>query len=58
MIFPHIDVALLARWVEALWSPLSASVDRPVNSPGTSFLDPGARGMYPDWGRIANQTSR
>ncbi len=53
---PTYHVALLARWVEALWSPLYANVDRPVNSARYLFLDPGAREMYPDWERIANET--
>jgi transcriptional regulator with XRE-family HTH domain len=40
----------------ALWSPLYAKVDRPVNSARYLFLDPTAQEMYPDWERIATET--
>lgn len=41
---------------EAVWSPLFAKLDRPVNSARYLFLDPAARDMYPDWDRIATET--
>jgi transcriptional regulator with XRE-family HTH domain len=41
---------------EALWSPLYANPDRPVNSARYLFLDPAAQEMYPDWERIATET--
>ena len=41
---------------EALWSPLFAKLDRPVNSARYLFLDAAAREMYPDWDRIATET--
>ncbi len=50
------DVIAANRLGEALWSPLYAMVDRPVNSARYLFLDPTAREMYPDWERIANDT--
>ena len=50
------DVIAANRLGEALWSPLYAMVERPVNSARYLFLDPTARDMYPDWERIANET--
>ncbi|MGO9788767.1 MAG: transcriptional regulator, partial [Solirubrobacteraceae bacterium] len=50
------DVIAANRLGEALWSPLYANVDRPVNSARYLFLDPTAWEMYPDWERIANET--
>jgi transcriptional regulator with XRE-family HTH domain len=50
------DVLAANRLGEALWSPLFANVDRPVNSARYLFLDPTAQEMYPDWERIANET--
>jgi transcriptional regulator with XRE-family HTH domain len=47
------DVIAANRLGEALWSPLYAMVERPVNSARYLFLDPTAREMYPDWERIA-----
>ncbi len=42
---------------EALWSPIYAMVERPVNSARYLFLDRTAREMYPDWDLIANETA-
>lgn len=42
---------------QALWAPLYAKADRPVNSARFLFLDPAARDMYPDWERIADETA-
>ena len=50
------DILAANQLGEALWSPLYANVDRPVNSARYLFLDPTAREMYPDWERIANET--
>ena len=50
------DVIAANRLGEALWSPLYAMIDRPVNSARYLFLDPTARELYPDWERIANET--
>lgn len=50
------DVIAANRLGEALWSPLYAKADRPVNSARFLFLDPAAREMYPDWERIATET--
>jgi transcriptional regulator with XRE-family HTH domain len=50
------DVIAANRLGEALWSPLYAKVDRPVNAARFLFLDPSARDMYPDWKRIADET--
>ena len=50
------DIIAANRLGEALWSPLYAMVDRPVNSARYLFLDPTAREMYPDWERIATET--
>ena len=50
------DVIAANRLGEALWSPLYAMVERPVNSARYLFLDPTARELYPDWERIANET--
>ena len=50
------DILAANQLGEALWSPLYANVDRPVNSARYLFLDPTARDMYPDWERIANET--
>lgn len=41
---------------EALWAPLFAKAERPVNIVRFLFLDPAAREMYPDWERIADET--
>jgi transcriptional regulator with XRE-family HTH domain len=50
------DIVAANRLGEALWSPLYAKVDRPVNSARYLFLDPAAREMYPDWTLIAHET--
>ena len=50
------DIIAANQLGEALWSPLYAGVDRPVNSARYLFLDPTARDLYPDWERIANET--
>ncbi len=50
------DILAANRLGEALWSPLYAMIERPVNSARYLFLDPTAREMYPDWERIANET--
>jgi transcriptional regulator with XRE-family HTH domain len=50
------DVIAANRLGEALWSPLYAKVDRPVNSARYLFLDHEAQDMYPDWERIADET--
>ncbi len=50
------DILAANQLGEALWSPLYAMVDRPVNSARYLFLDPTAREMYPDWERIASET--
>ena len=44
------------RLGEALWSPLYANPERPVNSARFLFLDPGSHDLYPDWERIASET--
>ncbi|CAB4929731.1 unannotated protein [freshwater metagenome] len=41
---------------EALWAPLFAKAERPVNIVRFLFLDPAAHEMYPDWERIADET--
>jgi transcriptional regulator with XRE-family HTH domain len=50
------DVIAANRLGEALWSPLYASPERPVNSARYLFLGSTARDLYPDWERIANET--
>lgn len=50
------DVIAANRLGEALWAPLYATVERPVNSARYLFLDPAAREMYPDWELIATET--
>ena len=50
------DILAANQLGEALWSPLYAGVDRPVNSARYLFLDPSAPDLYPDWERIANET--
>ena len=50
------DILAANQLGEALWSPLYANVDRPVNSARYLFLNPTARELYPDWERIANET--
>ncbi len=50
------DVVAANPLGHALWSPLYAKVDRPVNSARYLFLDPAAHEMYPDWERIATET--
>ncbi len=50
------DILAANQLGRALWSPVYAMVDRPVNSARYLFLDAGAREMYPDWERIANET--
>lgn len=50
------DVIAANALGEALWSPLFAKVERPVNSARFLFLDPLALELYPDWERIATET--
>ena len=50
------DIIAANQLGEALWSPLYAMCERPVNSARYLFLDPTARELYPDWKRIANET--
>jgi hypothetical protein len=50
------DVLAANRLGEALWSPLYANPERPVNSVRYLFLDPTSPDLYPDWERIANES--
>ena len=50
------DVIAANQLGEALWQPLYAKPERPVNSARYLLLDPAALEMYPDWERIANET--
>jgi hypothetical protein len=50
------DVIAANRLGEALFSPLYASPERPVNTARYLFLDPSSHDLYPDWERIASET--
>jgi transcriptional regulator with XRE-family HTH domain len=50
------DIIAANRLGEALFSPLYANQERPVNTARYLFLDPSSHDLYPDWERIASET--
>ena len=53
----RLDLLATSRLGAALYSPVYADPDRPVNLPRFCFLDPQATALYPHWDEAANTTA-